>query len=674
MLKSRTSYLVCGMLFLLLLAGGAQAAITISGVSISEKGNQEILHVFIETPSGGADVASACRDRAFKHAGYGRLEISNAKLAGGERSMEYEGRYLQGVELKSGLEKNAESVRVVFYLKEWTAYRIDQKKGEIRVIFPGKAAPAKTTITDSDMYFSLSTDDVADSGSVTFSDDPLNRVMNTGDDNQKPILMAQTGQQEQKEFYIPSSEKMRRPSETTAPIPEEDIFAQLVTLRFKDTELQNVIRMIAQKTGLNVIMARDKVKGTITLNLEDVPLGSALDAILKTHQLAFVREAGGIVRIVPRSEIQATTIELKTVHIPVNWVPATKLAETLRPFLSSADGAQIQADAESNALIITDTPPQVNDTFITLVEKLDIPEKQVMIEMRLADIGREAQRQLGSNWSLTQQLETTQTPLYEEVIDEITGNVIGVTPTGEFLEVTEDKIADTFESGKIIGAAGGSSWSWGKAVGILGDDFNFDVFAQAYEEEGLVKVLANPKIITLNNVPATIEIIEEIPYRDTVIGSGGAQTEKAEFKETGITMGVTPNITNNGYVRMQISPEQKIYRGPASTDDSTPKVDTRSAETNVIVRDEETVVLGGLRRYTDTLTTSGTPWFRNIPVLGWLFKNESKEQNVLELVMFVTPHIIKEPTLTDKEKLMYEQIDYCWDLPEDFYTCGEQKR
>ncbi len=465
--------------------------------------------------------------------------------------------------------------------------------------------------------------------------------------DREPLLLAQAKQKAEdmgtdaQKFYVPPKDKETTPKAAPAMLPDEDIFAQLVTLRFVNADLQNVIRMIARQTGLNVIMARNQVAGTITLDLEDVPLGSALDAILKTHGLAFVREPGGIVRIVPRSEIRATTIELKTVHIPVNWVPSGKLALTLRPFLTKADGAQIQADDESNAIIITDTPPNV-DTLIALEEKLDVPEKQVMIEMRLVDIRKDLLRQVGINWALTQK-----------------GFPFPDDEASPYSQFSQNPNFDGLLAPDPL------MFQWGKEVSFLGEDFDFDSFVSANENRGLVRVLATPKVITLNNIPAKIDITEENPYTDTVIGSGGAQTVLAQFKESGIKMEVTPNITNNGYIRMKLKPEQKIYRGRYA---GLPFIDKRAAETNVIIRDEETVVLGGLRQDTKINDTSGTPWFMDIPVIGWFFKSNTYEDKKLELVMFVTPHIIKEPALTEVEKMEYQKIDTDWNLPEEFFS------
>jgi len=683
MIKRNLSHLVCGVALMMLLAVGATSEPPrINGASIEARGNAEVLRIQLDrAPAvGGTPIY---QDHLFYQAGYGYIEFPGAVLAGGERVLKYDGVFLESVRLKSqtlhssgagegGEDSSTPSVRVYFYFKKPASYRIEQEADEIRLIFAEKPEQQSAILPDADMYFSIS-DHASPALSSAPAPDSLDRAVDAVNESEKPLIVAQAKQTETKasapSFFVPPTNKETAPKPSTAVLPEEDIFAQLVTLRFKDADLQNVIRMIAQKTGLNIIMARAQVTGTVTLDLEDVPLGNALDAILKTNDLAFVREPGGIVRIVPRKEIRVSALELKTVHIPVNWVPATKLADTLKPFLSTAEGAQIQADGDSNALLITDTPPNV-ETLLALVEKLDIPEKQVMIEMRLVDIGKTLLQNIGMNWSLTEQqryktVDTT-TPHYNP----ITGVVDGVTHN-----ITKTPILDqldTYQSFTGAAEGSGSNWTWGRSVSILGKGFDFSAFLNANQSTTLIRVLANPRVITLNNVVAKIEIINEIPYVNSVIGSGGATTQQAEFKDSGITMEVTPYITNNGYVRMKIKPEQMIYRGRDEVTGTLPVIDRRAAETNVIIRDEETVLLGGLRQDTDTDVNIGTPWFMEIPVIGWFFKRNNVDNRKLETVMFVTPHIIKEPALSELEKTQYNQIDYGWDLPAEFFKIKKE--
>ena len=721
MFKGKASLMVWGVAIIILLAGIASAEpVRIAGVSIGARGNAEVLviHLGNSSPGGATPVY---RDHIFRQAGYGYVEFPDATLTGEEREIKQDGLYLESVRLKTEPASPNPAVRVYFYFKKLAPYTIEQDESEIKFVFAEKKERLSDLPNDPNMFFSFSSGKAEPASAAAHaSPERLDQIMDNADSAEKPIMMAQAGQDKPetaaKSFFVPPTAKDTAPKASQAVLPEEDVFSQLVTLRFKDADLQSVIRMIAQKTGLNVIMARNQVSGIITLDLEDVPLGSALDAILKTNDLAFVREPGGIVRIVPRKEIRISAVELKTVHVPINWVPAGKLSETLRPFLSKAEGAQIQPDNDSNAIIITDTPPNV-ETLLALIDKLDVPDKQVMIEMRLIDMGKNLLRDIGANWSLTQrqkyllqgtkqtkigggqpiiETETVKNPVtgqVEKVIEKITGYTdieYKNTPVfttykqgehkdkarfvGEYGLVSETPLKegiDKFASDTGAKEGLGSNYSWGKAVTILGEDFDLDMFLNANQNKNLVKVLANPRIITLNNVKAQIDMVEEYPYVDSVVGSGGSVTAKAEFKETGITLSVTPYITNNGYIRMQIKPEQKIYRGLDQVTGTIPQVDKRSAETNVIIRDEETVLLGGLRMDTKTDVNVGTPWFMDIPIIGWLFKRNSTENRQLETVMFVTPHIIKEPAMSELEKVQYEQIDYGWDLPKEFFQSRE---
>ena len=434
-----------------------------------------------------------------------------------------------------------------------------------------------------------------------------------------------------------------------AELLKQAIFEQTVSLTFKDTDLQNVLRIISRKTGLNIIMSQKDVKGTVTVELEDVPLGAALDSILKTNGLSFVLEPGNIVRVVPRKEVRKKEIELKTIHRPVNWVQARRVKETLEPFLTE-DG-QIQADDGTNALIITDTPPNVA-ILEDLVGKLDIPEKQVMIEVRMVDMSEGAQKALGIRWGLLK-FEPEPAGWDDTPINPFTG-LPGPQSTSAYFDPTFPR------PGQL---------NIGKLMHFFGETWSLDLTLSAMENRNEIVVLANPKVITLNNVPATIDITENLPYTEGVLSDQGQfVTEEVQFEETGIKMAVTPNITNNGYVRMTIEPEQRILRRYVATRYGVvPQIDTRKSLTNVIVKDEDTVVVGGLRKMQRSNDVTGAPWFHRIPLFGWLFKDSTTTADKLELIIFVTPHIIKEPMLSAEEQFRYEQIDYDWELPDYFY-------
>lgn len=427
-------------------------------------------------------------------------------------------------------------------------------------------------------------------------------------------------------------------------------FEQRVSLDFKDAELQNVIRLIAIKTNLNILMSPSEVRGLVTLKLTNVKLRDALKAILENSNLAYVVKEGGIVRIVPISQVKTERIETRTQYVTINWIPAATVVRTLKSFSSS--NGQLQPADEANAVIIKDTPEKVEE-LSRLIENIDVPEKQVTIEARLVELTERAKRDLGINWSLTQ-----------------------LNAQGQPITAPDD---GGFNNGNPLyggaaavnqGVTGGNFFEVnGTDVGIFGAQYRLNTLLTFLETRSEANILANPKVVTLNNLKSKIDIKTEVPYISAQQSGQGA-IGTVEFKETGVTLEVTPNITNNGYVRMTLKPKQKVQSGTFPNGfggSDIPIIDERSVESSVIVKDEETAVLGGLRSIDNSVSRSGVPWFMNIPVLGFLFRTDNTNFRKSELVLFVTPHILKDTSLSSKELQQYEQIDYNWDLPDYFY-------
>jgi len=607
---------------LTILAGVALAASRLTAVEFPT--GQGDRNTIVLTLTGSPSEVTPLR---FPEAHQGVLVLKDTELGVDQTLWKRQGTLLQALLLKS-LEgpDGTHSVQVTLDLAAGTDFSVDSKAGKMTITLDQMSAkPAlQAASTSQQPALVLSDSELA-------ADIP---AYGHGQDAQesKAVLRGFN-------YYTPEAIPKAEPAtpEEREQLLTEEIFKQRVSLDFKDAELQNVIRLLAAKTNLNIILTKDQVRGNVTLKLTNVPLGTALSAILKSNSLAYVVEPGGIVRIVPLSQVRTERVETRTEYFPINWVTAENVAKTLKPFLSKE--GTIQPDTDSNGVIVTDVPERVAQ-IAKLIERIDLPEKQVMIEMRLVDLTESAQRDLGIDWQIYRSAE----------FDPDTGQLI----SGDVINKFGD-IYDNFYQTN------------GNTIDVFGNEYVLDAAISALERRNQASVLANPKIVTLNNLMARIEILKQNPYisaQQTTQNSIGT----VEFKETGVILEVVPNITNNGYVRMTLRPEQKARKGDFEAPSGiVPIVDERVVESNVIVKDEETVVLGGLRQVDNTEAETGIPFLMRIPVLGWLFKNSNTRFEKTELVLFVTPHIVKDPTLSTPELRQYEQIDYNWDLPDYFY-------
>jgi type IV pilus assembly protein PilQ len=486
---------------------------------------------------------------------------------------------------------------------------------------------------------------------------------------------------------------------------------RIENLRFRETPLQDALRLIASKADLNLLFNPDnpKIKRLITAELKNVALGDALEAILRVNELAAVQE-GDIIQIVDREDVVEEKVELDVRVRPLNWVRAKNLETTLEDFVSASAGAQLKSDEESNVIIIKDTQKNIV-RLLKLIDKLDIPEKQVMVEMRLVDYNLSLGREQGIDWNLlrpdTQSIQQVNGQLdqlnragllrgggYEDETENLFSNAL-INAVDDPVTINEDGTISNLVSlaspappianlaGQVSGldvdgvgvrapTVSGSafSWDWGTDISVFGQRFNLEVALQLLEQRNIVSVLANPRVVTLNNIPAVIEVIRREPYFETTESQAGNVSSSVSFEDIGIRLNVTPNITNNDYVRMKLEPEQFISRGAITSPDGTAsaiRVDRRNATTNVIVHDEDTIALGGLRSLERSDNETGVPWVARAPVVGWLFKNSIRSSVKTELMLFVRPKIIKELGLSEQEQGRYDEIDMSWVLPDYFY-------
>jgi type IV pilus assembly protein PilQ len=414
-----------------------------------------------------------------------------------------------------------------------------------------------------------------------------------------------------------------------------------VSLDFQGADLRAVLRTFAEISGLNIVID-PTIQGTVDVALRDVPWDQALDIILRANRLGYVVD-GTIVRVAPLTalqaeqeerrklaEAQALSGELETVTRSLSYAKA----EELRPLLTATVLSQrgtIQTDPRTNTLIITDLPERLTRAT-ALLGSLDRPEPQVEIEARIVQTTREFSRILGVQWGFngraSQALGNT-LPLAFPNQGSVTGRTGG--QQGPPLPFTqEDAVANAVD----LGVTGASS-AIGLALGSVNGAVNLDVALSALERQGQGRLLSTPRVSTQNNVEAEITQGVQIPIQ-TVANN----TVTVTFKDAALTLRVTPQITAADTVIMRISVENAAPDFSRSVN-NIPPIDTQRALTQVLVNNGETTVIGGIYVSREQTVEDRTPGLHRIPLLGWLFKRDNVSDESRELLIFITPRVIR---------------------------------
>jgi len=456
----------------------------------------------------------------------------------------------------------------------------------------------------------------------------------------------------------------------TPPLPAG--VGQRISLDFKDADVQNVLRVLADVSGQNLI-ATDDVRGKVTLHLHDVPWQQAFDLILRTNRLQAAQD-GNVVRI---SSLKRLTEEreairaaadaaisadpLLTKYVRVNYARADEdLIDKVRGVLS--ERGSVTFDDRTNTVIVRDISRGIDDAT-DLVRRLDVQTPQVLIESNIVEATEGFDRALGVQWG------------YSYKAGPETGNPTGMnfpgtvgfggsglgfgnpppSPGTGSPNLPVPFVADfPVPSGFGGGFGPGSGSAIDLALGSLDGSQTLTARLTAIEAQGKGRVISRPRVITMNNVAATIQSLQiirvKLPSTGTVINTGaggaaGAASTATEKINTGITLVVTPQVSSDGYVLMNIYAKSSVPDFSRSVE-GIPTEISREANSNVLVRSGETVVLGGIYRQIKDNRSSGVPYLRTVPVLGWLFKRDLNSDSKDEMIVFLTPKIIETGTAT----------------------------
>ncbi|HDZ39817.1 MAG TPA: type IV pilus secretin PilQ [Marinobacter sp.] len=523
---------------------------------------------------------------------------------------------LAGVDFRRG--KDGEGRVIVDLGSSGTPVDLSELGGKIRLTMNGISVPAnlRRRLDVTDFATPVSRID-------TFVEDG-NAVVEIRPEGNYDYIAYQSGSQ-----FTVSVEKL---SEEEAESRREEKFpytGEKLSLNFQDIEVRSVLQLIADFTGLNLV-ASDTVGGSITLRLQNVPWDQALDLILKTKGLD-KRQIGNVLLVAPADEIAAREkLELETTKqiaelapvrldiIQVNYAKAGDIVALIKADEELiTDRGFVSSDVRTNTISVRESTDKLEE-IRRLVSTWDVPVRQVSIEARIVRAQKNVAEELGVRWGAAGRGNANGGS--NNVV--IGGSQAGL---GGVLGFPSDLNVDLGTTRSPAGSV---------AFGYIGTDFLIDMELSAFESDGQAEVVSQPRVVTADRQTASIKSGEEIPYQKAT--SSGATS--VAFKEAVLSLKVTPQITPDDKIIMDLVVNQDS-RGEVT--EGIPSINTNQVTTQVLVGNGETVVLGGIFQSEVATTVIKTPFLGDIPYLGRLFKRTERINERSELLIFITPKIIK---------------------------------
>lgn len=416
-------------------------------------------------------------------------------------------------------------------------------------------------------------------------------------------------------------------------VTDQMLHEKRVTLNFQDIQVSAVLKILADFTGINLVVS-DAVTGNITLHLNEVPWDQALDIVLTTQALD-KRQIGDVLLIDKASALAERENALLEHHLAaqkfvplhssllqINYARAVDIANLLKDKSSSllSDRGTLSVDARTNTIWLQDTQTQIQE-IKTLVKRLDVPVKQVIIEARIVNMMKNCAEDLGVRWGVSNSTHLSGT------IDAANKFANGVAPADIAVSdrLNLDLGAIPFDASPV---------SIGVALAKLGDHVLLDLELSALESEGRAEIVASPRLMTSNQQSAVIESGEDIPYQEATLGGGTA----VAFKKAVLSLRVTPQITPDGKLLMDLLINQDADSGRRVQ--GVPIVLTKSIATNVLVNNGQTIVLGGIYKHDKNNMIMRVPFLGTLPLVGNLFRRKQVKKRNEELLIFITPRII----------------------------------
>jgi len=403
-----------------------------------------------------------------------------------------------------------------------------------------------------------------------------------------------------------------------------------LSMEFQNANIKNIFRVISEVSGFSLVLSPD-VAGTVSIRLIDVPWNKAFELILENNLLGRVCE-GKVIRIVPNATLLAAEVlePLVTEMIRINYATIEDMVKNLGG-LKSPRGS-ITADVRTNTLILTDIPEKV-DEMISVIKTLDVKTPQVMIESKIIEVTRGFSQELGIQLGMfTERVDFSQPDQFPSLVR-----------TGPSRDVRLQSAADIAANGVDPGFAVDlgipspqPAGNFGVLLATLGLDHVLDINVQALEAQGKLRTVATPKVTTLDNKEARILSGARIPYQTSTANQG----TQIQFIDASLELKVTPHITADENIYMKIAATQN-NADFSNAIFGIPSINTKEALTEVLVQNGATTVLGGIYTKTTSETRNSVPFFSDIPIIGYLFRNRFEGDDITELLIFVTPTVVE---------------------------------
>ncbi|OGS44920.1 MAG: hypothetical protein A2539_04390 [Elusimicrobia bacterium RIFOXYD2_FULL_34_15] len=509
------------------------------------------------------------------------IELSSCEYVSDKKDLQVNSQFIKSIRGGQYTDAPVKKSRIIVDLSKPAKYSSKATATEITIDLTAKVTNSKTATPKAKKVETAKTDPAPG---------------NTPVDGQKPAAKKVI-----KEKTLPIKKIVQKP------IKHGELPKDIVTLDFNNADIKDVFQILAIKTGMNIIYS-DDVSGNLTIHLENVPFNEAMNLILQMQGLILQQVGSNVIRIMTPATLakeRADAIQVSQVF-RLNYSKAVDISGKISSIMS-AEGQKVslQTDERTNSIIVTSTPEGIQ-AALSLMNKLDVKPEQVVIEAKIVEISIGDTKDIGIDWSLTR----------------------------DIMNNSNSRISENAQSQTPSQSQVGSF-----TFGYLRSDIELTARLAAAQSKGRAKILSQPRIATLNNMLAKIVVGGQIPYTQTSIGSGGVSTTSTAFMTVGIQLEVTPTINVDGRITMLVRPNvSNVTRISAIG----PETTTKEAETTVLVKNGETIVIGGLITNNERKDASQIPLLGDVPILGQFFKSYHDDKQNTELIIFVTPYIMKD--------------------------------